>query len=139
MILNVDFPATFLDYAGIEVPREMQGTSFRELLNGGRPDGWQTSMYYRYWMHLAHHGVAAHYGIRTLRYKLIYYYGEGLGQQGCVDEPREPEWEFFDLEKDPRELNSAYNDPAYAGIITELKDEMHRLQANLGDTPCDEI
>ena len=139
MILNVDFPATFLDYAGIEVPREMQGTSFRELLNGGRPDGWQTSMYYRYWMHLAHHGVAAHYGIRTLRYKLIYYYGEGLGQQGCVDEPREPEWEFFDLEKDPRELNNAYNNPAYAEIITELKDEMHRLQANLGDTPCDEI
>ena len=68
IILNVDFAPTFLDYAGIETPSEMQGCSFRPLLIGEKPEDWHTSMYYRYWMHLAHHWVPAHYGIRTRRY-----------------------------------------------------------------------
>ena len=139
MILNVDFPATFLDYAGVEMPQSFQGVSFRPLLNSELPDGWQTSMYYRYWMHLAHHNVCAHYGLRTLRYKLIYYYGEALGQAGAVDDSWEPEWELFDLQKDPYELNSVYHDPDYAAVVQELKDEMHRLQAKVGDKPMPEI
>ena len=104
MVLNVDFAPTFLDFAGVEIPRTehgMQGDSFRPLLHGETPDDWQTSLYYRYWMHLAHHNVYAHYGVRTLRYKLIYYYADALGQPGAIDEPKEPEWELFDLEKDP--------------------------------------
>jgi len=139
IILNVDFPATFLDYAGIDLPESFQGTSFRSLLNGETPEGWQTSLYYRYWMHLAHHNVCAHYGLRTLRYKLIYYYGEALGTAGSIDESWEPEWELFDLEADPHELNNVYADPAYAEVVATLKAEMHRLQSELGDEPMPEI
>jgi len=135
MILNVDFPLTFLDYAGIDPPEEMQGTSFRPLLNGDTPEGWQTSMYYRYWMHLAHHNVYSHYGVRTLRHKLIYYYADALGQEGAIDDPRPPEWELFDLEEDPCELNNVYHDPAYADTVTELKAELDRLQQQVGDKP----
>ncbi|TEU09361.1 MAG: DUF4976 domain-containing protein [Anaerolineales bacterium] len=135
IILNVDFPPTFLDYAGIDVPDEMQGRSFRPLLNGELPEGWQTTMYYRYWMHLAHHNVYAHYGVRTLRYKLIYYYADALGQPGAIDDPREPEWELFDLDSDPSELCSVYDDPAYADVVRELKEELGRLQAQVGDEP----
>lgn len=138
MILNVDFAPTFLDYAGIEVPGQMQGASFRPLLNGEVPEGWQTSMYYRYWMHLAHHNVYAHYGVRTLRYKLIYYYADALGQPGAIDEPKEPEWELFDLEKDPYELHNVYSDPAYADVVKELKEELHRLQRKVGDKPYEQ-
>jgi len=105
------------------------------LLQGNTPDDWQTSMYYRYWMHRGGHNVYAHYGVRTLRYKLIYYYGQALDRKGAVDEPTEPEWELFDLEKDPYELNSVYHDPAYADVVTELTDEMHRLMAKVGDEP----
>ena len=133
MILNVDFAPTFLDYAGIDVPEEFQGTSFRSLLEGETPEGWQTSMYYRYWMHLAHHHVYAHYGIRTHKHKLIYYYADALGQGGAIDDTKEPEWELFDLEKDPMEMNSVYGDPAYADVTAELKAEMHRLQAEVDD------
>jgi len=135
IILNVDFPPTFLDYAGIDIPDEMQGRSFRALLNGELPEDWQTTMYYRYWMHLAHHNVYAHYGVRTLRYKLIYYYADALGQPGAIDDPREPEWELFDLDSDPSELCSVYDDPAYADVVRELKEELHRLQAQVGDEP----
>jgi len=90
-------------------------------------------MYYRYWMHKTHHNVYAHYGIRTHRYKLIYYYADALGQTGAIDESYEPEWELFDLEQDPYELKNVVDDPAYAELVLELKAEMHRLQAEVGD------
>ena len=135
IILNIDFPLTWLDYAGIDAPDEMQGTSFRPLLNGVTPEGWQTSLYYRYWMHLAHHGVYAHYGVRTLRYKLICYYADALDQPGAIDDPKPPEWEMFDLDKDPHELHSVYHDPAYADVVRDLSEELYRLQAQVGDEP----
>ncbi|RKX34122.1 MAG: sulfatase [Verrucomicrobia bacterium] len=133
IVLNVDFPALFLDLAGIEKPETFQGRSFRANLQGETPGDWRESMYYRYWMHKAHHNVYAHYGIRTKRYKLIYYYADGLGQVGSIDETHEPEWELFDLERDPSELNSVYGDPTYADTVTELKAELHRRQEEVGD------
>ena len=133
MALNIDFAETWLDYAGLSTPEDMQGTSLRPLFNSETPDDWRTSMYYRYWMHLTHHHVPAHYGIRTHRYKLIYYYGEALGTTGSIDEPKEPEWELFDLEKDPNEMCSVYDDPAYADIVTELTAELYRLKAEAKD------
>ena len=57
MILNVDFAPTFLDYAGVAIPDSFQGRSMRPVLEGQTPDDWQTALYYRYWMHLAHHHV----------------------------------------------------------------------------------
>jgi arylsulfatase A-like enzyme len=135
MILNVDFPATFLDYAGVDVPEEMQGSTFRPLLQGKCPGDWQSSMYYRYWMHLAHHNVYAHYGVRTLRYKLIYYYADALNQPGAIDDAKEPEWELFDLDQDPCELNNVYGHPEYADAVSELTVELHRLQEEVGDEP----
>ncbi len=131
--LNVDFPATFLDLAGVPIPETFQGHSLRPLLRGETPAGWQTSLYYRYWMHKAHHNVYAHYGVRTLRYKLIYYYSDALGQAGAIDETYEPEWELFDLECDPYELHNVVDDPAYKAVVKELKDELHKLQENVGD------
>ena len=136
IVLNIDFAPMFLDYAGVRVPADMQGRSFRQILEGRPPKDWRQSMYYRYWMHLAHHHVPAHYGVRTHRYKLIYYYGQALGKRGAIDKPTEPEWELFDLEKDPREMRSVYSDPAYAGVVRELKAELGRLQRLYGDQPA---
>ena len=135
MILNVDFAPTFLELAGVAVPEEMQGRSFAPLLEGRRPDDWQTAMYYRYWMHMTEHAVPAHYGVRTERYKLIYYYGDGLGQNRALDERTEPEWELFDLESDPLEMRDVYADPTYADMVVELKEALRRLQERVGDEP----
>ena len=135
IITNVDFAATFLDYAGIDQPDRFQGHSFRPLLEGSTPENWPKIMYYRYWMHLAHHHVYAHYGVRTHRYKLIYYYADALGQPGAIDESKPPEWELFDLDEDPNELNNVYHDPAYADIAAELRGELRRLQEEVQDAP----
>ena len=55
------------------------------------------------------------------------------GKTGAIDETYEPEWELFDLARDPQELRNVYGDPAYAGVVRELKVELHRLQAEVGD------
>jgi len=145
IVLNVDFAPLFLDLAGIPIPSDMQGRSFRSILQGSTPPDWREAMYYRYWMNKTDHNVSAHYGIRTHKYKLIYYYYDGCGQVGsngplCAGkrqvtliEGLEPEWELFDLEKDPREMNNVVNDPAYAGVFREMRDELHRLQHDVGD------
>ncbi len=95
------------DHAGLDVPDEMQGTSLAPLLAGERPDGWQQSMYYRYWMHDdGAHRVPAHYGVRTRTHKLIGYYNDPLDQPGARGPAVEPEWELFDLVADPAELHN---------------------------------
>lgn len=140
MTLNVDFPSTFLDYAGVEIPAEMQGYSLRPILNGNVPSDWRTSMYYRYWMHLDEwHNVYSHYGIRTHKHKLIYYYAEALGTSGSREENRPPEWELFDLEKDPYELRNVYEDPEYVELIVALKAELRALQLAVLDEPVEEV
>jgi arylsulfatase A-like enzyme len=134
IVLNVDFAETFLDYAGAAIPKDMQGRSLRPLLNGKTPSDWRRSMYYRYWLHLAHFGVAAHYGVRMKRYKLIYYYGMALGVKDAIDVPTEPEWELFDLNKDPREMNNVHDDLAYAKVAARLRVELFALRKQLDDT-----
>ena len=47
MVLNVDFPATFMDWAGLDKPADWQGESAREVFKGQAPVEWRTSMYYR--------------------------------------------------------------------------------------------
>jgi arylsulfatase A-like enzyme len=119
MILNVDFAPTLLDVAGMKTPADMQGRSFLPLLEGKTPKDWRAAMYYRYY-HPGHHNVAAHFGVRTGRYKLIYF--------NKLDQ-----WELYDLRKDPREMNNVYNDPAYAKIVEDLKKELYRLKKELKD------
>ena len=132
ILLNVDFAPTLLEYAGVDVPPEMQGTSGRAVLCGETPEGWQTSMYYRYWMHMPpRHKIVAHYGVRNERYKLIYYYGEALGSTGSRDISVLPEWELFDLENDPNEMVSVYADPAYADVVSSLTADIERTGASV--------
>ncbi len=137
MVTNLDFAPLFLDYAGMEATDRMQGRSFRGIVAGeDAPADWPDAMYYRYWMHLSHHHVPAHYGIRTMDYKLIHYYGEALATSDSIDEPTEPEWELFDLNADPQEVRSVFGEPEYAEIQQELIARMYRMQAEAGDRPA---
>jgi arylsulfatase A-like enzyme len=134
--LNVDFAPMFLDYAGSKTPADMQGRSFRANLEGRAPKDWRKSMYYRYWMHNSNdHHVPAHYGVRTLDWKLIYYYGQPLGMKGANLPATEPEWELYDIKKDPREMKNLYHDPSKASVIRELKAELAKVQNAVDDKP----
>lgn len=127
--LNIDFAPTLLDYANVEIPISIQGESFRSNLKGETPDNWRRSMYYRYWMHMAHHDNPAHYGIRTEDYKLIFFYGLPLDANGAVqNKPVEPYWEFYDLRNDPNEMNNLYGNSTYLETIEALKKELEELK-----------
>ncbi len=134
MVLNIDFAPTLLEFAGAEVPSKMQGRSFKSNLLGSTPTDWRTSMYYRYWMHMAHHYIPGHYGIRTKDYKLIFFYGLPLNQNGALNEITEPYWEFYDLKNDTKEMNNLYADEKYQPIIKELKSELLIKKQELKDT-----
>jgi arylsulfatase A-like enzyme len=120
MVLNVDFAPTLMEAAGLKAATDMQGRSFLPLLKGQTPKDWRTSMYYRYYHYPMHHRVQPHYGVRTDRYKLIYF--NKIGQ-----------WELFDLRKDPHELKNVYAAPEYADTLKALKAEMYRLKKELKD------
>jgi len=78
-------------------------------------------MYYHYYEYPAVHSVKRHYGVRTERYKLIHFYHD-------IDE-----WELYDLEEDPNELNNVYGNPAYADVVRELKAELKQLREQYKD------
>ena len=112
---NIDFAPTFLDFAGIEVPQDMQGFSFRPLLENKNVGDWRESLYYHYYEFPGFHSVRAHYGVKTKRYKLMHFYKEDI-------------WELFDLQTDPLEISNIYEKEGTEEITTELKQELQRLQ-----------
>ena len=133
---NVDFAPTFLDYAGLAIPRDMQGTSLRPILSDTTPDSWEQLAYHRYWMHRDDdHNAYAHYGIRTKDYKLIYWYNEACDMPGANSGGPEAEWELFDCQADPLELFNCYDDPAYRDIVTMMTDKLDKKMAEIGDIP----
>lgn len=136
IVINVDYAQTVLDIAGVEPHERMQGRSLLPLLQGRTPDDWRNAMYYRYFEHLDPcHKVQANYGIRTRTHKLIHYPGQGTGQPVGGQDRCEPEWELFDLDRDPHELHNRYDDPGYAELVKELTDQLGELQRHYADTP----
>ncbi|ODA36782.1 sulfatase family protein [Planctopirus hydrillae] len=122
IVALLDIAQTFLDVAQIEAPADMQGASLLPLLKGDTLADWRKSLYYRYYEYPSPHRVKPHYGVVTDRYKLVHYEGTGEG-----------EWELLDRQVDPQEVKSFHNDPAYAQTMTELKDEIRRLQKVVDD------
>ncbi|GAA3880232.1 sulfatase family protein [Tessaracoccus defluvii] len=136
IVTNVDFAQTILDAAGVDPHPRMQGVSFWPQLTVDPERPTREAMYYRYFENddVNHHAFA-HYGIRTERYKLIYFYNDGMGLPGSSPHAYPPEWELYDLQEDPEELNNVYGDPAYRELREQLKAQLWTLQAELKDEP----
>ena len=134
---NLDVAPLLLDYAGVEVPKAMQGVSFRKLLSG-EVEKVRDDVYFRYWMHLAHrHDNPAHYGIRTKDYKLIFYYGLPLDATGTLKQKTPAGWELYDLKSDPKECMNVYGKEGYDEITKELKAQLAQRKTDYKDTDAD--
>lgn len=125
IVSNLDFAETFLNIAGAEIPEEMQGRSIVPILEGAEPADWRKSFYYHYYEGRGHN-VAEHYGVTNGRLKLIHYY-------------KLDEWELFDLEADPDEMNSVYGKAEYADRQAAMEEELQRLRAELEVTSNDPL
>lgn len=146
LINNTDFAPTMIELAGGKTPDYMQGRSFINTLQGKAETGWRKATYYRYWMHIIHHYVPAHFGVRTKDCKLMFYYGKHYLPQSefkkhywatqyhGIEKETPHTWEFYDLKNDPQELHNRYDDPEYKEIIAELKAELKRQRVELNET-----
>jgi arylsulfatase A-like enzyme len=121
-VQNIDFAPTMLEFAGASVPPAMQGVSARALLEARTTEPLRTAVYYHYYEEGTEHHVAAHFGVRTDRYKLIRFYSEVTA------------WELYDLREDPHELHNVYADPKYAPVVSDLAGQLEKLRAQYGDT-----
>lgn len=117
---NIDFAETFLDLAGAPIPENMQGCSLVPLMTGKNSKDWRTSLYYHYYEYPGAHNVRKHEGVTRKRYKLIRFYGN--------DVPNGEEWELYDLQKDPSEMNNVYGNKKYAEIVAQMKNELLMLR-----------
>lgn len=116
LIQNIDYGPTFLNICGADVPGDMQGRSIVPLLekSGEKPDNWREALYYAYYGERTHQ-VARHDGIRTERHTLFYV-------------PKYQEWQLFDNDKDPQQMESVHGDPEYADVLSRLQKNYQELK-----------
>jgi arylsulfatase A-like enzyme len=121
MIQNLDFAPTFLDYANVPIPEDLQGESFRKIVSKEQSE-WRDAIYYTYYEYPSVHMVKRHNGVRTDRYKLIHFYYD-------IDE-----WELFDLYADPQEMKNLYDTPKYAEIQQMMHKRFTEMRDKYGDS-----
>jgi arylsulfatase A-like enzyme len=141
IVTNVDFARSILEAADVPPHDRMQGRAFWGDVTGSPTEPPAKGMYYRYWEHGDRfHNAPAHYGYRDERYKLIYFYNDGMGLPGTVgrtyeDAPFPGEWELYDLVEDPDELRNVADEPRYREIRERMTRDMWNAQAAVDDAP----
>ena len=122
MALNLDLAPTILELAGLTAPQWMHGRSLVPFMKGLQPTTWRKDWLYEYYEYPGGQQVRPHRGIRTERYKLIHYF----------EAPEE--FELYDLQQDPGELQNLYGDPTYTDLTRQLRDRIDQLRKETGDT-----
>jgi arylsulfatase A-like enzyme len=117
MVLNLDLPATFLDYAGVPIPEKYQGRSLKPIIAANTPADWRKETYHEHFA--VRNRIPPWEGLRTERYKYA----------NCFDH----DYEFlYDLKADPDELKNLAADPAHAETLQQLRARTAQYVAQYG-------
>jgi N-acetylglucosamine-6-sulfatase len=121
MVLNLDLAPTFLDFAGVEKPKYMQGMSWKPILEGKDPRGRESWLYQYYW-EKPYPFDPTQYGVRTGRYKYIRY-PQMDNKDPEYPMPGElPYDELYDLAQDPLEMHNLAGDPSASSLLVRMQD-----------------
>jgi choline-sulfatase len=116
-VLNLDLPATFLDWAGVEIPPHYQGRSLQPIVAGEVPTDWRRETFHEHFAVRAR--IPAWEGIRTPRFKYARYFDHN--------------YEFLhDLQHDPDELVNLVDDPEHAAVLQTLRQRTAATVDELG-------
>ncbi|MCK5775361.1 MAG: DUF4976 domain-containing protein, partial [Bacteroidales bacterium] len=127
IISEIDIAPTLLDFAGVEIPSDIQGRSFANI-SEGKDDKWRDAYYYHYYEYPWWHHIQPHYGIRTKDWKLIHFYYS-------MDV-----WELYDMKNDPNEMHNVYGEAGNEEITADLKKQLKGLQGEYKmDKSLDEL
>lgn len=118
---SVDLMPTILDYLGLETPPQVGGVSLRPWLEGTTPANWREEVHWEYDFRDRHAPAAeAALGldaeacslavIRDRRYKYVHF---------AALPPL-----FYDLERDPHELDNRAGDSAYRDLVLRYAQKM---------------
>jgi len=154
----IDLAPTILDICGISIPKSMQGNSIYEVLKNPDLPGREYIFSERNWHNCDEHIRS----VRSESYKLISNSYTDLPHGTAADISNSPTWvslknkrdkknltreqgllfqyprsefEFYDLNKDPLELNNVINDENYQEQINSLKNILNNWQINTSDFP----
>lgn len=117
MALNIDLAPTLLDLAGVEIPKEVQGKSWRPLLEGADDANWRKAFFYEYFYENPYNFAPTTLAVRTEAAKLIHY-------------PGHDEWtELFDLAADPYETHNLWNDASHADLRHQMVAEFDKQKS----------
>lgn len=115
--LNIDLPASFLDWAGIEVPVRYQGRSLKPIVSGKTPADWRVDSFHEHFA--VRNRIPAFEGIRNENFKYVRY----------VDHHHEF---LHDLKNDPNELVNLVGDPKYQDVLRQMRTRTDQRVAELG-------
>jgi len=118
---TIDTYPTIMDWLGAPPPRPCDGRSLLPFARSGRPSDWRTEVHYEFdfrdvfyskpesalGLHMDECSLAV---VQDHRYKYVHF--AALPAL------------FFDLERDPAQLDNRAGDPAYAGRIAEYAQKM---------------
>ncbi len=120
LVQNIDLAPTMLDMASVSIPDWMQGISLIPLATGKKKDLERKELYYRYYEYPIDHYVLPHLGIRSQKYKLIYFYTAN-------------EWELYDMLKDPQEQHNLVSLPEYQSELKKMKNRLAAVKKKYKD------
>ena len=122
--MNLDIAPTFLDWAGVAVPKDMQGRSLAPLVKGTVPKDWRDHAYYRYYDSKGYN-IPQHQAVRTATHKLIFF-------------PKAKRYELFDLQNDPTEMSNLAASPGHSELLGKLKAKLAQARRNAADNDPDD-
>ncbi|MCA9136243.1 MAG: sulfatase [Planctomycetales bacterium] len=160
LVGSVDIYPTILDAAGVDTPGRLHGRSLRSVLVDSDSADWRHTLVGEFHFH----GSTPFFPRRAItdgRFKLIHNLRAGelsasasidgdsanvLAQQLEKDHPARqamerlqdpPEWELYDLTKDPIEFTDQSNNPALADQASRLKQALRDWQHQTDDPFAD--
>ena len=118
-VANLDIAPTILEIAGVAIPEQFEGESFKGLAEGSaNPAEWRDAMLYEYFWEFNFPHTPTTFAIRTNDFKLIQYHGVW-----DIDE-------LYDMRSDPGEMRNLIGDREYLDTIVDLRRRLHRLLAD---------
>lgn len=135
MVMLLDVAPTFMQLAGLSVPKDMQGKSLIPVFKGDGKN-FRNEVFYHYYEYPNEHNALPHFGIRTERYVLIRYYkpdqawkDKMVNKGSLIIDTYNPKdyWELYDLKTDPNEINNIYNTNKNSSLVKGLKEDLNDL------------
>lgn len=115
--LNLDLPATFLDWAGAEIPERYQGHSLKPIVESEAPADWRKESFHEHFA--VRNRIPAFEGLRNQRFKYMRYFDH--------------DYEFlYDLQNDPDELVNLVDDAKHADTLKEMRARTDARVTELG-------